>query len=144
MVDLFNGTISGDSTLKTSYPGLQVHPYIDRKVLATTILGGPGNAGVAISKSGGGPFEWNAGGLAGQQRQKIRIDVFAKAQQNAATSARDVTDGIMRRIQSLLFFAQYLGTGWLFHKEVEAKFPSAPMKTRAYGYFIEEVMVSMG
>jgi hypothetical protein len=153
MVDNFYMTIAGDDELKKTFPGLQVRKNMNRRVLASTLAGGPGDAMVVISKQRANPFLWNCGGLAGQQKQSVRIDIVAKAQEakvadstgpNPPVTARDKTEAIKRRIEDLLFTSTYNGTGWLMHGESHDGYPSAPMERMSYNFCTYDCWVTMG
>jgi hypothetical protein len=153
MVDNFFTTIDGDGELKKTFPGLQVRKNINRRVLANTMKGGPGNCMVAISKQRAAKFQWNAGGLAGQQAQTVRIDIIARTLEasvvastgpNPPTTARDIVEAIKRRIEDLLFTATYNGTGWLMHTEADDGYPSAPLEKMAFNRVIYDCWTTMG
>ena len=139
-VELFYGTLSSDSVLK-GIAGLKIEKIVDRKALAST--SSPGNKRVMLSKPRCGPFEWNAGGRAGQVREFVKIETVVKTVEGLE-SAEEICKAIKNRIKTILFSAEYLGTGWLFHREVGDTFPSVPMATRAYHILTYEVMTSMG
>ena len=140
VVDLFYQTISSDSQLKAT-EGLAIEKIVDRKALAST--SSPGNKRIIISKPRCGPFEWNCGGIAGQVREYVKIETVVKTIEGQE-NAEELCKSLKSRMKKILFNVQYLGTGWLFHKEVQDQFPSAPMKTRAYHVLVYEVMVSEG
>ena len=153
MVNLFYTTIAGDPELQTNFPGLQIRRNMNRRWLATTLAGGPGDCFIVISKSRAGKFEWNAGGLAGQQQHTVRIDIAAKALEatvaestgsNPPITALDKTEAIKRRIEDLLFPVTYNGTGWISHTELDDGYPSAPMERMAYDRLIYICWVTMG
>jgi hypothetical protein len=139
-IDLFYETLSNDSQLK-QIPGLKIEKIVDRKALAST--SSPGNKRVMLSKPRCGPFEWNAGGRAGQVREYVKIETVVKTVQGEE-NAEEICKTIKKRIKEVLFSAEYLGTGWLFHREVQDTFPSIPMATRAYHILTYEVLTSMG
>ena len=140
VVDLFYQTISSDSQLKNT-AGLVVEKIVDRKALASTSE--PGNKRIIISKPRCGPFEWNCGGVAGQIREYVKIETVVKTVEGQE-NAEELCKSLKSRMKEILFSAQWLGTGWLYHKEVQDQFPSAPMKTRAYHILVYEVTCSMG
>ena len=139
-VELFYGTLSNDSVLK-GIAGLKIEKIVDRRALATTAS--PGNKRVMLSKPRSGPFEWNAGGRAGQVREYVKIETVVKTVEGQE-NAEEICKTVKKRIKQLLFSAEYLGTGWLYHREVGDTFPSIPMETRAYHILTYEVMTSMG
>ena len=139
-VELFYGTLSNDSVLK-EIAGLKIEKIVDRKALASTAS--PGNKRVMLSKPRCGPFEWNAGGRAGQVREYVKIETVIKTVEGQE-SAEEICKTVKKRIQEVLFSAEYLGTGWLFHREVQDTFPSIPMSTRAYHILTYEVYTTMG
>lgn len=140
VVELFYQTISGDSELKATQ-GLAIEKIVDRKALAST--SSPGNKRIIVSKQRCGPFEWNCGGIAGQVREYVKIETVVKTVEGQE-NAEELCKSLKKRMKKILFNVQYLGTGWLCHKEVQDQFPSAPMKTRAYHILIYEVLVSQG
>ena len=139
-VELFYQTLANDSVLK-AISGLKIEKIVDRKALAST--SSPGNKRVMLSKPRCGPFEWNAGGKGGQVREFVKIETVIKTVE-AKDNAEEICKTVKKRIQEVLFSAEYLGTGWLFHREVQDTFPSIPMSTRAYHILTYEVMTSMG
>jgi len=141
MASEFYSAIANDSQIKNMH--VKVDLVLDRKVIATTKEGGIGNKYVAVTKSRSGPFEWNCGGVAGQRREYIKIDIIARAVEGNE-NCRELCQQIKERIKTLLFDAEFLGTGWLFHKIVHDGFPSAPLKSMAYCFLVYEVMVSEG
>ena len=141
-VELFYQTLANDSVLK-AIAGLKIEKIVDRKALASTSSGGIGNKRVMLSKPRCGPFEWNAGGRAGQVREFVKIETVIKTVE-AKDNAEEICKTVKKRIQEVLFSTEYLGTGWLFHREVGDTFPSIPMSTRAYHILTYEVMTSMG
>ena len=141
MASLFYSAIANDSQIKKM--SVKVDLVLDRKVIATTSEGGIGNKYVAVNKSRCGPFQWNCGGVAGQGREYIKIDIIARAVEGNE-NCRELCQQIKDRIKILLFDAAFLGTGWLFHKLIQDGFPSAPLKSMAYCPLAYEVMVSEG
>lgn len=140
MVDLFYQTISNDSTLKAT-AGLAIEKIVDRKALAST--SSPGNKRIMISKSRCGPFNWNCGGFSGQGIEYVKIETVVKTVEDQE-NAEEICTSLKARMKTILFSAQFLGTGWLYHREVQDQFPSIPMKTRAYHILVYEVTCSMG
>jgi len=141
MASQFYSAIASDSKIKDM--SVRVDLVLDRKVIATTKAGGIGNKYVAVTKTRCGPFQWNCGGVAGQVRESIKIDIIARAVEGNE-NCRELCQQIKGRIKTLLFDAEFLGTGWLFHKIVQDGFPSAPLKSMAYCFLVYEVMVSEG
>ena len=140
VVQLFYDKISNDSVIKAT-AGLKVEKLVDRKALASTSE--PGNKRIILSKPRCGPFQWNCGGIAGQVAEYVKIETVIKTvegEENAETVAKSLKS----RMEAILFDAQFLGTGWLYHREVDDKFPSAPMETRAYHILVYEVWTSVG
>jgi len=143
VVGMVFGTISNDSVIKST-KGLIVDKVLNRRVLATTPAGGEGNVRIAISKQRTQKFEWNAGGLAGQQRQYVKIDIVGKVVEGQGQTARDLVDGLKRRIEEIMFSAIYLGQGWLGHSLIHDGYPSAPLTRMAYNFLIYEFNTTMG
>lgn len=143
VVGMAFGTISNDTVIKGT-AGVVVDKVLNRKVLATTPAGGQGNVRIAISKQKTGKFEWNAGGLAGQQRQSVKIDIAARVVEGQGQTARDLVDGLKRRIEEIMFSAIYLGQGWLGHTLVHDGYPSAPLGMIAYNFLVYEFNTTMG
>jgi hypothetical protein len=139
-VDLYHDLISNDPELK-AVAGLKVEKIVDRRALASTSE--PGNKRIIISKQRCGPFEWCAGGKMGQQREYIKIETIVKTVEGQE-DAQQICDSIRQRMRRILFDAEFLGTGWLQHKEVQDQYPSPPMKTRAYHILIYECLCSIG
>src|SRR5271157_1738504 len=117
----------------TKIQGIRVDLVINRKILASTPVGGSGNVQVVVSQRRASKFEWNAGGFAGQQHQTVRVDIIGRALENQVKgqqegpTARDIVDGVKRYIQELMFNKTFFGTGWLTHTETDAGYPSAPV-----------------
>lgn len=141
MLDEFYKVINQDATIQ-AIKGLKVEKIVDRKALASTET--PGNKRIILSNQRSGNFEWNCGGQAGQQRVYIKIETIVKTLETANENAQEIMETIRKRIREILFDATFSGTGWLYHKEVDDKYPSAPMKSRAYHIFVYEVLTSQG
>jgi len=141
MPTLFYSAIAKDSQIKDM--SVKIDLVLDRKVIATTKAGGIGNKYVAVTKTRCGPFQWNCGGIAGQGRETVKIDIITRAVEGHE-NCRALCQQIKDRIKMLLFDAEFLGTGWLFHKLIQDGFPSAPLKSMAYCTLAYEVMVSSG
>lgn len=133
-------------SLLNKIQGIRVDLIINRKLLASTPAGGAGNVQIVVSQRRAGRFMWNAGGLAGQQTQTVRVDILVRHLENPAnpTTARDVADGIRRHIQQLMFNKTWLGVGWLGHTESDSGYPSAPVARIAYAYIQYDFLMSMG
>lgn len=140
MVELFYQTILNDSILKAT-EGLAIEKIVDRKALAST--SSPGNKRIMISKARCGPFSWNCGGFSGQSIEYVKIETVVKTVEDQE-NAEEICKSLKSRMKQILFSAQWLGTGWLYHREVQDQFPSIPMKTRAYHILVYEVTCSMG
>jgi hypothetical protein len=143
VVGMAFGTISNDTVIKST-AGVVVDKVLNRKVLATTPAGGQGNVRIAVSKQRTAKFEWNAGGLAGQQRQFVKIDIAARVVEGQGQTARDLVDGLKRRIEEIMFSAIYFGQGWLGHSLVHDGYPSAPLGMMAYNFLVYEFNTTMG
>jgi len=140
VVDLFYDLIANDSVIKAT-EGVKVEKIVDRRALASTSE--PGNKRIIISKPRCGPFQPNCGDISGQVAEYVKIETVVKTvegQENAETVAKSLKS----RMKDILFDAQFLGTGWLYHREVDDKFPSAPMETRAYHILVYEVLTTIG
>jgi hypothetical protein len=140
MVELFYQALSSDSTLKAT-AGLKIEKIVDRKALAST--SDPGNKRMMISKSRCGPFNWNCGGFSGQSIEYVKIETVVKTIEDKE-DAEEICKALKSRAKQVLFSAQWLGTGWLYHREVQDQFPSIPMKTRAYHILVYEITTSFG
>lgn len=143
-VGLFEQTISSDEVLNENYKGLLVAHDMTRRAMVTTVTQGQHNALIVLSQERSGKFQWNAGGRAGQQAKNVRIDIVARAAEGANQTAVDIVIGIKRRIRELLFPQMYMGTGWLWHTELDDGMPSGGTKKLAYTKLNYEMGVTMG
>jgi hypothetical protein len=145
VVTLFTDKILEDDQI-SAIEGLTVRKIVDGKVLATTAAGAKGNQAVIISQPRCGPFSWNCGVYRGQVERYVKIETVAYTAANPSDedNALALCEKIHRRIQELLFTAEFNGTGWLMHTEVDDKYPSAPMDSIGYHVLMYRVLCTVG
>jgi len=140
VVDLVWKALSMDQTLKTTQ-GLSVEKKTKRRVLASTSA--EGNKVVIINKEGEVPVEFKTGCQGVILAERVRIDVVARTVEGTE-DARAVVDAIRKRIREVMSRQEFLGTGWLYHKEIGDQWPSPPTSTRAYNILRYDVVTSFG
>jgi hypothetical protein len=140
VVELFYTAISGDSQIKGT-EGVTVEKALEPKAIATTPA--QSNKRIIVTKPRSMPQEWNMGGRASQQKEIIYVITIARTIETNE-NARDVVNALKRRIQDVLFSAEFLGTGWLQHKEVGDQYLSPPTTRAAYHMLTYEILTSMG
>ena len=140
VVDLTWKTLFEDPTLKATQ-GLSVKKKTERRVLASTSA--EGNKVIIINKDGEVPVEFKTGCQGVIMAERVRIDIIARTVEGTE-DARDVVDTIRKRIREVMSLQEFLGTGWLYHKEVGDRWPSPPTSTRAYNILRYDFVTSFG
>jgi hypothetical protein len=140
VVDLVWKALSDDTTLKT-IQGLSITKKTERRVLASTSA--EGNKVVIINKEGEVPVEFKTGCQGVIMAERVRIDIVAKTVEGTE-DARAAVDTIRKKIREVMSLQEFLGTGWLYHKEVGDRWPSPPTSTRAYNILRYDFVTSFG
>jgi hypothetical protein len=134
--------LSQDATLK-AIEGLTISAIRPRGNLAFTTPG-PGNQWIIISKDRCGPASWTAGAQILHEIEYVKLEIICKAAQNATTDAKTLCNTIRFKIKELMFSEKFLGTGWLWHKEVTDKYPNPPLVMYANNVLGYEVHTTSG
>ena len=134
--------LSQDSTLK-AIQGLTITVVRPRGNMSFT-TSGPGNQWIVIRKERCGPAQWTSGAQILHEIEYVTMDILCRATADAKTDAKSLLEVLRKRIKELMFSATFLGTGWLYHKEVTDRFPSPPIPTHANNVLGYEVHTTQG
>ena len=140
VADLVWKALSDDATLK-AIQGLSITKKTDRRVLASTSA--EGNRLVIVNKTGEVTLETKTGCQGTVMAERVRIDIIARTVEGKG-DAREAADMVRKRIRDLMVTQQFLGTGWLYHREVGDRWPSPPTSTRAYCILEYDMVTSFG
>jgi len=140
VVDLVYKALSEDSQLK-AIQGLAIDKKVDRRALASTSP--EGNKRVIINKEGETPIEQKTGCQGVIISERVRVDIIVKTVEGKGDARQDL-DVIRKRIRDIMVEKEFLGTGWLYHKEVGDRWPSPPTSTRAYCILAYDMVTSFG
>jgi hypothetical protein len=140
VVDLVYKALTEDTTLK-AIVGLSMDKKVDRRALASTSA--EGNKRIIINKEGETPIELKTGCQGVIMSERVRIDIIVKTVEGKEDARQDL-DIIRKRIRDIMVEKEFLGTGWLYHKEVGDRWPSPPTSTRAYCILAYDMVTSFG